>query len=146
MSRSYSKKPSVELPMDTNPPLEMKFSKYIPTICATAAVGVSILALYELNKLSKEMKSLKTNSVNTELSTKMELMDQQLKKITEYIVHSREKGKNGKVKEKVIKNAVNKPEVKIINNEEYEEVEVEVTDSEQDSDSDSDTEPEPKPK
>ena len=111
------------------------FAKWVPLICAGAAVGVSVLALKEIKNVRKELMSLKKDSIggtpvdNQELTKKMELMDEQLRKITHYLSNQ------NKQKEQVVKNVVSpkKEPVNIINNDPVEEEEVEyeeVTDDE----------------
>ena len=58
------------------------FAKWVPLICAGAAVGVSVLALKEIKNVRKELMSLKKDSIGNvvpstspELTKKMELMD-----------------------------------------------------------------------
>lgn len=104
------------------------FSKWVPLICAGAAVGVSILALKEIKNVRKElflMKKENTSVGDSENSKKIELMDDQIRKITEYLIKK-------KSKEPVVKNAMKPKEVHIVNNvpieiasdEELEEIEV----------------------
>jgi len=106
------------------------FSKWVPLICAGAAVGVSILALKEIKNVRKELflmkkENISQNGQDPELSKKIELMDEQIRKITEYLVKKKDK-------EQVVKNVMKQKEVHIINNqqveigsdEELEEVEV----------------------
>ena len=116
------------------------FSKWIPLICAGAAVGVGIIALKEIKNIRKELILVKTDIPKPQplqQDPRFEIMDTQLKKITEYLKNNQSSG--------IIKNAVKKSnfkKVKIINEpepepapvqedpEEFEEVEV--TDSESD--------------
>ena len=112
------------------------FSKWVPLICAGAAVGVSVLALKEIKNLRKELIVMKKDSnTDTELSKQVERMDEQLRKITEYLVKQKEK-KVVKKQSPVIRNASPQQkieEVNIVNDDEDEEVEyVEVTDDEED--------------
>ena len=107
------------------------FSKWVPLICAGAAVGVSILALKEIKNVRKELMVLKKENVitgNTDpgLSEKVDRMDEQLRKITEYLVKNKEKPKD--VLKEVIK--TEPKDVKIINNDEEEVEYEEVTDDE----------------
>jgi len=111
------------------------FAKWVPLICAGAAVGVSVLALKEIKNVRKELIALKKEQASApgqsgpsaELSQKIELMDEQLRKITQYLANQN--------KEKVVRNVIPKEPVKIINEpvkEEEEEVEYEeVTDDEE---------------
>lgn len=108
------------------------FSKWVPLICAGAAVGVSILALKEIKNVRKELMVLKKENVITGnsdpgLSEKVDRMDEQLRKITEYLVKSKEKPKD--VLKEVIK--TEPKDVKIINNDEEEVEYEEVTDDEE---------------
>ena len=103
-------------------------------ICAGAAVGVSILALKEIKNVRKELMVLKKENVitgNTDpgLSEKVDRMDEQLRKITEYLVKNKEKPKD--VLKEVIK--TEPKDVKIINNDEEEVEYEEVTDDEEES-------------
>ena len=115
-------------------------TKWVPFICAGAAVGVSILALRELKKIKKEMESLKNQKpINTVtdpvISKKMEQLEEQLKMINQYLMNNNSKNP------KIIKNAVKTEipdNIKIINEQEPEDnVEyevVEVTDDEESDD------------
>jgi len=119
-------------------------AKWVPLLCAGAAVGVSVLALKEIKNVRKELIILKKEQVSTsgsgkdELSSKIELMDEQLRKITTYLANQ---NKNNKNKNTIIKEAVKTKldNVKIINSEpepgdeSEEEVEVEVTDDDEES-------------
>jgi hypothetical protein len=105
------------------------FSKWVPLICAGAAVGVSVLALKEIKNVRKELMNLKKDSsenkgVDPQLVDKIELMDEQLRKITQYLANQNKPSP-------IIKNAV-KEDVKIVNEqeEEVEYEELEVTDDE----------------
>ena len=115
------------------------FSKWVPLICAGAAVGVSVLALKEIKNVRKELINLKKESLGSvkgseqdpELLKRIELMDEQLRKITQYLANQ------NKPKESPIIKNVAKPviPVKIINDapepeEEAEYEELEVTDDE----------------
>lgn len=115
-------------------------NKFIPFICAGAAVGVSILALKELKKIKNEMLLVKNkqsmvpnNVVKTdpEMVKKMDRFESEFKKINEYLMNNNPK--NPKIIKNVLKQEplkeikiINEP-VKIIEQEsdvEYEEVEV----------------------
>ena len=117
------------------PSVTTKMSKLLPFICAGAAVGVSILALKELKKIKSEMIVIKSQQIipqnnvpDQTLSKKMDLFEDQLKRINGYLSNNNPKDR------KIIKNAFksNIPkDIKIINqpepaeeNVEYEEVEV----------------------
>jgi hypothetical protein len=114
-------------------------AKWIPLICAGAAVGVSVIALKEIHNTRKELVNIKKEHLssasgggNEVLSKKMELMESQLSKITEYLRNSQRPMAPQPVvrREEIIKKAVTPEpeEVKIINEtpdpDEYEEVEV----------------------
>ena len=115
-------------------------SKWVPLICAGAAVGVSVMALKEIKNVRKELIMLKkeqnssSSSGKNDLAAKIELMDEQLRKITAYLANQND----NKSKSTIIKEAVKSKldNIKIINAEEAddddeEEVEVEVTDDEE---------------
>ena len=130
---------------------EMKSSistvtRWLPFICAGAAVGVSILALKELKKVKSEMTVVKTQQNNTnktdpELNKKMDQFDVQLKKVNEFLMNNN--SKNPKIIKSVVKSPEIPKDVKIINevqenkevpeSEEYEYEEVEVTDDEEEN-------------
>ena len=104
-------------------------TKWLPFICAGAAVGVSILALKELKKIKSEMVVVKNQQpkVKTDpaLNLKMDQLEEQLKKINEYLMNNNPK--NPKIIKNIIKTEIPN-DIKIINepeeNIEYEEVEV----------------------
>ena len=105
--------------MDTDFSME-SFSKYLPLLCAGAAVGLGIFALREIKNIKAEIKV-------PDVSKKMENMEQQLKKINEYLL----KKDNNPVIKSVLKPDPPSEEVNIINDNDLEEYEeVEVTDSE----------------
>ena len=119
-------------------------AKWVPLMCAGAAIGVSIIALKEIQNVRKEL-TLKKNVPDEELAKRLEIMELQLKKLSDFIMVPQNTAKQSpkktpKVKvnvlEEVIKNAMNPPqtEMKIINeNEKYDPTEyeeVEVTDDE----------------
>ena len=143
MSRRPVLKVPSPLPMPTQvmqkPDDVMKMAaKWIPLICAGAAIGVSVIALKEIHNTRKELMNLKkeqlvpTGSGNEILAKKMELMESQLSKITEYLRNQqRPMGPPPPVRrEEIIKKAIipEPEEVKIINEQpdqdEYEEIEV----------------------
>ena len=130
-------------------------AKWVPLICAGTAVGVSIIALKEIKNVRKEVLLMKKEQLvsvnNTELTEKMERMDQQLRRITEYLTNqnkmkpenttNQRKQKNSRKKsdedEKIINQVLHKKmdKVNIINDEPDEEdaeveIEIEVTDDE----------------
>jgi hypothetical protein len=94
------------------------FAKWVPLICAGAAVGVSVLALKEIKNVRKELINLKKEQTSApgasgpsaELTQKIELMDEQLRKITQYLANQ------NKQREQVVKAVVPpKEKVNIIN-------------------------------
>jgi hypothetical protein len=125
-------------------------AKWVPLICAGTAIGVSVLALKEIKNTRKELYALKkekiTGGTNEVLEKKMEALEQQLNKITEFLKNQNNKPPTQPVKPVITKNVIPPKvpeEVKIINSPvaakkndpveqesdvEYEEVEV--TDSE----------------
>jgi len=142
--------PKVHLPKDILPKdiLSDTFkgtsvvTKWLPFICAGAAVGVSILALKELTKIKTEMVIVKNQQMNSTvksdplLTKKMEQLEEQLKKINEYLVNNNPKNpKNSKIIHNAVKTEIPK-EVNIINEPEegVEYEEVEVTDDEDSED------------
>ena len=135
-------------PAKVVPEIETNYNnlvKWIPLLCAGAAAGISIIALKEIKSIKNEILTLKSKGSDSELNKKMENMEEQLKTITNYLKNKSELPKRTpqvpKVSESppspppkentVIKNVIKEqPEVKIINEDEYEEVEV--TDDETD--------------
>jgi hypothetical protein len=127
-------------------------AKWVPLICAGTAVGVSIIALKEIKNVRKEVLLMKKEQLvsvnNTELTEKIERMDEQLRRITEYLTNQNKmkpeiprKQKNSKKKsdqdEKIINQVLPKKmdKVNIINDDPDEEdneveIEIEVTDDE----------------
>ena len=117
-------------------------TKWLPFICAGAAVGVSILALKELTKIKTEMVIVKNQQMNSTvksdplLTKKMEQLEDQLKKINEYLVNNNPKNpKNSKIIHNALKTEIPK-EINILNDPEegIEYEEVEVTDDEDSED------------
>jgi len=148
-----SRRPVLKVPSPTMPvPQVMQkpdenmmkmVAKWVPLVCAGAAVGVSVIALKEIHNTRKELMNIKkeqltaqTGGGNELLGKKMELMESQLAKITEYLRNSQRPvgppppPPQPVRREEFIKKAVvTEPEdVKIINEtqdpDEYEEVEV----------------------
>ena len=118
--------PEIKIPPIESIDLEKKmssFAKWIPLICAGAAVGVSVIALKEIKNVRKEMLLLKKeqmSSTDSGLSKRIEMMEKQLNIMNEYL-----KNQSGGKSEPIIKNAVKNEEINVINDEEeYEEVEV----------------------
>jgi len=101
--------------------IEKKFNinKWIPLLCAGAAVGVTIIALNELKKVRKELFLIKKESgPNEETTLRMGNLEKQLKILSEFV-------KEKPPQPTVLKNVVKEdPPVRIINEEEYEEIEV----------------------
>ena len=122
----------------SNPPSELKptnimstVAKWVPLICAGAAVGVSVMALKEIHNVRKELVLAKKElGHNDELGKRMELMEQQLKSISDFMKNSKPKPKV-RSRSPIIKQVVD-PGVRIVNENvqenfdtnEYEEVEV----------------------
>lgn len=122
-------------------------ARWIPLICAGAAVGVSVIALKEIHNMRKEISKIEHKG-DEDLKAKIENMETQLNKISEFlktkktnirppVVKTPTKSVSDKIKslDEVIKNAVeSQATINIINENEkfdtniYEEVEV--TDSE----------------
>ena len=108
-------------------------SKWIPLICAGAAVGVSILALKEIKNVRRELIDLKneqivnvpnleTQQFDPELLKRIELMDEQIVKISKYLGSQQNKEKKPKIN-KIINEEpelikVEKPKINKIINEE----------------------------
>ena len=113
-----------------------EFSKWVPLICAGAAVGVSIIALKEIKNVRKELIGIKKETPPQQDNNRLQAMDEQIKKITEYLKNNQSSGKIIKNAFKPIKKSANKiinepepePEVPLNESDEFEEVEV--TDSE----------------
>jgi len=102
-------------------------SRWIPLICAGAAAGISIVALQEIKNVRKEIITLKkensTNLLSDELNKKIENMESQLKTLADFIQNKDKITKESEVIRNVVKQS-EEPSVRIINDEEYEEVEV----------------------
>jgi len=133
-------------PAKVVPEIETNYNnlvKWIPLLCAGAAAGISIIALKEIKNIKNEMLTLKgKGSDNSELNKKMENMEEQLKTITSYLKSKNELPKRTPPlpqqppspqqpplplpkENTIIKNVIKEqPEVKIINEDEYEEIEV----------------------
>ena len=101
-------------------------SKWIPLMCAGAAAGISIVALQEMKNVRKELIAIKReNGLNEELSKRMENMEQQLKLLADFVQNKDKVAKESKiVRNAVDSDATTEQNVRIINDEEYEEVEV----------------------
>ena len=134
------KQPSVKVPSPMVPPTpkvpqipetltksKTTITKFLPFICAGAAVGVSILALKELKKIKSEMVLVKhqqtTNqnkpatTVDPVVSKKMEQLEEQLKRVNLYLANKNAPRSNANGN-KIIKNVlkVDVPDdIKILN-------------------------------
>lgn len=60
-------------------------AKWVPLICAGAAVGVSIIALKEIHNMRKEMAKPVPTGTDQQLKAKIENMEIQLNKISEFL-------------------------------------------------------------
>lgn len=138
----HPKLPDSGLPESTGNVMNT-IAKWVPLICAGAAIGVSIIALKEIQSVKKELTLSKKNVPDEELAKRLEIMELQLKNLSDFIMVPRKTAKhvnpkkspNVNVLDQVIKNAMNpQTETKIINeNEKYDPTEyeeVEVTDDE----------------
>ena len=132
-------------------------SKWVPLICAGSAIGISLFALKEIKNTRRELIALKkeqyTPPNNEKLEKKMEVLEKQLLKITQFISQQQQqrqpppppqsrqpqprqpppKSKQKPVSQpEIIKNVIDPEpaEVRIINEEPDEYEEVEVTDDE----------------
>ena len=83
-------------------------SKWIPLVCAGAAVGVSILALKEIKNVRRELIELKneqivsnpnlgTQQIDSDILKRIELMDEQIVKISKYLGSQQNKEKKPKI-------------------------------------------------
>jgi hypothetical protein len=117
-------------------------SKWIPLICAGAAAGVSIIALQEIKKVRQELIVIKkeqcSSGVSDEVNKRMENIENQMKILTSYLKPPassvvKEEVSNVKIFtghnkppiSSVVKEVIKEePTIKIINDEEYEEIEV----------------------
>ena len=128
--------------VSTAPSVANNIAKWVPLICAGAAVSVSIFALKEIHNTRKEIINIKkegfVNNNNDLVTKKMEAFEAQLDKITNFLQQQSRQGSNipehrpthrPKPKEEIHSVDVDPEPVNIIN-EEYEEVEV--TDDEAD--------------
>jgi len=103
-------------------------SKWIPLICAGAAAGVSIIALQEIKKVRKELVIIKkeqcSSGVSDEVNKRMENIENQMKILTDYLKPQEKKVVKETTKEVMKEVIKEEPTIRIINNEEYEEIEV----------------------
>jgi hypothetical protein len=69
-------------------------SKWVPLICAGSAIGISLFALKEIKNTRRELVNLKkeqyTAPNNDKLEKKMELLEKQLNKITEFLKNTQQ--------------------------------------------------------
>jgi hypothetical protein len=123
MERSSFKRASVPI-RDMEAPSSSVITKWIPFLCAGAAVGVSIIALNELKNVRKELILMKRENFNgSEFTNRMENMENQLKILADFVQNRDKVSKESNI----IKNVVlesQQENIHIINDEEYEEIEV----------------------
>ena len=132
MDRVTTKKKMPEI----SPETKSNLAKWVPLICAGAALGVGIIALKEIKNINSELRVIKNNNCSQTSNKKLEQLEEQINFISEYI-NEKKKAKKQKcpppelpskttfVKEEPLKdlNVIEK-EINIINEDEYEEVEV----------------------
>jgi len=109
------------------------FAKWMPILFAGAAVGVSIIALKEIKNVRKDLIALKKeqlsntetdkkNPDNADIIKKMELMDEQIRKISNYLASlennkkSAPKQENTTFIKKVINEVKETPTPEVTNN------------------------------
>jgi hypothetical protein len=104
-------------------------SKWLPVLCAGAAVGMGVIALKEIKTLRTEL--ITKEQSNQNLGKKMEHLEEQILEISEYIKLKQ------KVQEKkqappppIIKSVIEEEKINVINEDSDEYEEVEVTDDE----------------
>lgn len=106
-------------------------ARWLPFICAGAAAGISIVALQEIKAMRKELVVVKTQAPQQQpgdFNKRMDTMERQLKMLADFVENKQKITKESDV----IRNVVNETDnVRIINDEEYEEVEVTDDESEQ---------------
>jgi hypothetical protein len=104
-------------------------ARWLPFICAGAAAGISIVALQEIKAMRKELVVVKTQAPQPgDFNKRMDTMERQLKMLADFVENKQKITKESDV----IRNVVNETDnVRIINDEEYEEVEVTDDESEQ---------------
>ena len=122
---------------DTNPVASSTTSmiaRWLPFICAGAAAGISIVALQEIKAMRKELVAVKTRAPQpTDFDKRMGNMERQLKMLADFI-ENKENVTNITKESEVIRNVVKESfedNVRIINDEEYEEIEVTDDEAEQ---------------
>jgi hypothetical protein len=112
-------------------------SKWVPLLCAGTAFGIGIIALKEIKNVRKELimakKEQLTKVPDKDLVQRIENMDQQLRKITEYLSNQSKPKTSPKIIPQAVKKDLNK--VNIVNEDEDDEeeeveIEIEVTDDE----------------
>jgi hypothetical protein len=154
MERMY-KKPSIPIPPTLKKMDKMDMTeallKWLPIICAGSAIGIGVIALKEIKNVKMQMKMTASGGSSDELLKRMEIMEKQLNKISDYVkqpkpvFHAppppaqpnphRQQQVPKQQAPVIVKNVPTPPkEVKIINSEveEYEYEEIEVTDDEAD--------------
>jgi hypothetical protein len=111
----------------TSPPSVV--SKWLPFICAGAAAGISIVALQEIKAMRKELVAVKAQAPQpNDFDKRMDTMERQLKMLADFVENKQKITKESEV----IRNVVAEPDnVRIINDEEYEEIEVTDDETEQ---------------
>ena len=106
-------------------------ARWLPFICAGAAAGISIVALQEIKAMRKELVVVKTSAPQpTDFDKRMENMENQLKFLAELIQNKQNITKESEVIRNVVKESL-EDNVRIINDEEYEEIEVTDDEAEQ---------------
>jgi len=103
--------------------------RWLPFICAGAAAGISIVALQELKAMRKELVAVKAQAPQpSDFNKRMDTMERQLKMLADFVENKQKITKESDVIRNVVSETDN---VRIINDEEYEEVEV--TDDEEEA-------------
>jgi hypothetical protein len=104
--------------------------RWLPFICAGAAAGISIVALQELKAMRKELVAVKGQAPSqpSDFNKRMDTMERQLKMLADFVENKQKITKESDVIRNVVSESDN---VRIINDEEYEEVEV--TDDEEEA-------------
>ena len=110
MDKSFRKQKMPSIDNFESDNLMSTFTKWAPLICAGSAIGLSIFVLSEMKKTKSELILIKKQDSDPMLYKKMELMEKQLKTITEYLKNNNSKN--------VVKNIVPEElpkEINIIN-------------------------------
>ena len=111
----------------TSPPSVV--SKWLPFICAGAAAGISIVALQEIKAMRKELVAVKAQAPQpNDFDKRMDTMERQLKMLADFVENKQKITKESDVIRNVVTETDN---LRIINDEEYEEVEVTDDEAEQ---------------